>query len=470
MIEGDVLRFAVLDEAGFNGIAAGQFVVEGVSWPEQGRLNRGLQEGIGVVWRERPGRLPSVRPVMIVVSEMDQRRLFGRFAQVRSDLSPLSAWCHIVTPEQFERIHSSCVESDLDGFEACWTGLAIAEAAILAGRPVSSLKVVACLATQSYAIGRAFALWGPRSITSILEVFDNAQKGLRHGESTLQGIRETLTPIWNIMSALLGGKVSINGDERHIVTAIRAIQRAKSTGLASEIAIFDEFRDFPAAEFLRRLDTMSPEERLRQFDKIVDGMADEPTTSGKFTKLAFLAGFLATIAAGGASSLRLAEGVSNRYPQITAWSYVIGGIGESITWTSAFDGLGRMVSREFGRAFYASEAPACDFSVSEAAVLIDRQLSDPLVHLRVKQLRTVAVALYPGVNIVVPLHDQFVEQQRTQNNPPASAQVRSESVLDDLAATLFPRMLPYLEEYLGISDNRKITSKAGRKNTQRKLL
>jgi hypothetical protein len=469
VIRDNRLRYAAFDEAEFNEIAAGKLGVPGVGWPDGPRLNRGAQGSIGVVWTEREGPVSSARPVLIVVGETDQRRLFGRFSQVRSDLSPLSAWCHIVTPEQFERVHSADIEPDLQGFEACWTGLAIAEAAILAGRPLASLKVTACLATQSYAIGRTFALWGARSVSSVLDVFDNAQKGLRQRDSALQGIRESFTPIWSVLSGVLGARGPSNRDEEDIVVAVRSLLRAKSMGLAPELVILEEFGGLEAAEFLRKLDSMSPEQRLRQFDKIVDALADVRSSPGELTKLSFLAGFLATVAAGGASSLKLAESVSNRYPQITAWAYVIGGIGEPITWSSGFEGLGRMVSRELERPFHISEPPTCDFSVSEASVLIDRQLSDPLVHLRIKQLRTVAVSLFPGVNIVIPLHDQFVESQRAQSPVSGSYRARNEPLIENIAAAIMPSLIPHIENYLKNYTNRKESPKGGRKSSQRKL-
>jgi hypothetical protein len=106
---------------------------------------------------------------------------------------------------------------------------------------------------------------------------------------------------------------------------------------------------------------------------------------------------------GGDHSLALAESNANRWPEITAWAYVVGSVGERVVWTSGFDGLGRLIARELTRPLRLDEPPTCDFSFDEASVLADSKLADPLVHLRIKQSRVAAVALYPGVNMAIPL-------------------------------------------------------------------
>jgi hypothetical protein len=127
-----------------------------------------------------------------------------------------------------------------------------------------------------------------------------------------------------------------------------------------------------------------------------------------------LAGYLATVAAGGTPTLSLAENNASQWPEITGWAYVVGGIGERIVWTSGFDGLGRLVSRELMRPFRIDEPPTCDFALDEAYVVVDPKLSDPLVHLRIKQARVATVALLPGVNILVPLNDATRQDARPQ--------------------------------------------------------
>jgi len=90
----------------------------------EGTRNRPLPTGYtGVVWREPSKRDEPVRPLVLVSREEDQRRLCGRFAQLRSDLSPLTVWCHLLTPERFEIVDTVARDADLGGYEAAWTGL-----------------------------------------------------------------------------------------------------------------------------------------------------------------------------------------------------------------------------------------------------------------------------------------------------------------------------------------------------------
>jgi hypothetical protein len=135
------------------------------------------------------------------------------------------------------------------------------------------------------------------------------------------------------------------------------------------------------------------------------------------TGIALLAGYLATVAAGGAPSLSLAEEIAERRPEIIAWAYVVGGIGERMVWTSGFDGLGRLVARELMRPFRCDESPTCDFGFEECNALADTKLADPLVHLKVKQSRVVSVALFPGVNVSIPINELRAKEGPTSPRP-----------------------------------------------------
>lgn len=157
--------------------------------------------------------------------------------------------------------------------------------------------------------------------------------------------------------------------------------------------------------------------------------------------LLLLAGYLATVAAGGAPSLALAEGVAQRWPEVTAWAYAVGGIGENVVWTSSFDGLGRLVARELMRTLRIDDPPTCDFALDEGAILADSKLADPLVHLRVKA-RIATVALVPGVNIAIPTADAPT-QELGRRETPASAR-QGESFSGNPMAVLAEAMWPHL--------------------------
>jgi hypothetical protein len=189
-----------------------------------------------------------------------------------------------------------------------------------------------------------------------------------------------------------------------------------------------------------------------------------------------MAGYIATVAAGGTPTLSLTESSSRSYPEVTAWAYVVGGIGERVVWTSSFDGLGRLVARELMRPLRLDEPPNCDFSLDEAVALYDPQLSDPLVHLKIKQARIVTVSLYPGVNLQVPIGDYVPFEKRKQDTgtdrrPTSSGRIVGSD--DEVFAVLADRLWPHLRGRLGLDIGsseigQNSTSTTKKKNTSKK--
>ena len=158
-----------------------------------------------------------------------------------------------------------------------------------------------------------------------------------------------------------------------------------------------------------------------------------------------------------------------------AWAYTIGGIGEPVVWASGFDGLGRFVARELMRPFRFDESPTCDFAYDEGAILTDKELSDPLVHLRIKQARILTVALLPGVNVFVPISDAAVSEARRYDNETISqhsneATIRAASNSDPLAIladSIWPHLESRVEACLNNSYSSQRKPKANSKRSTR---
>ncbi|MGA3212029.1 MAG: hypothetical protein ABSD20_12045 [Terriglobales bacterium] len=368
----------------------------------------------GVLWEKGQDLGDPVRPLAIVVRDEESRRLFGRVAYLRGDLSPLTSWCYLLTPDLFDQSSKGDSEPqkytpELGGLEAAWSGLAIAEAQLLTGKPMTSLRFSACLATLSYAVSRSKALWPSIADIEIARRFDAANKLLRlektQRESRTDTVRAALRPIW---LALLEapGRASESG-VFPIVASIRALREARSRHDPYEAERFASplLRYADVASSFVELPQLRPESRLKLFDRVLTELRTTAPEDRDRRRpiLALLAGYLATIAAGGAPALSLAEDNAERWPEITAWAYVVGGIGERVVWTSSFDGLGRLVARELMRPLRLEDPPSCDIALDEASVLVDAKLADPLVHLRLKQARIATVALFPGVNVSVPI-------------------------------------------------------------------
>jgi hypothetical protein len=450
-----------VDEADLNLVTAGKPLLHRMELSESyfGHWSD-LSGQMQVYWKyDRDTDL--AQPLLLICRQEDQRRLFGRFSQVRSELSPLTAWCHCVTPEQARRLVGPAVFANLEGWEACWVGAVIAEAFLLAERSIEKIRLPTCTATQSFAVARTVALWGAESVHGLLGRYDVAQKLVRQRDSGLSRVRSELEPIWEtLIDASCGGRsVSTYSDEPSpLVECLIRLRQLRSAHEESEALAFVEplLGLVPEVRELVRFHEMSSEERLRLFDMFVSSLELQKVgDSRRRSALCLLAGYVSTVVAGGAPSLALSEELASAWPAVIAWAYVLGGVGERVTWTSAFDGLGRLISRELTRTLRLDEPPTCDFSMDEAEVLIDTKLSDPLVHLRVKQSRVLSASIRAGVNISIALADNSSAEQRrpavadSKWSAYERSRERQSSVdLELVAGAIWRQLQPKLDHYL----------------------
>jgi hypothetical protein len=425
-------------------------------WPSHHTLRQLPPGSTGVVWKKGSYPGDPIQPIILVAHEEDLRRLCGRFAQLRSDLSPLTAWCHLFTPKRFEMLKSARLVPDFRGLQAAWSGLVVAEAQILSEVPLANLRFPACLATQTFAIGRASALWGDVSESEMVRRFNTANKLFKTDSAAQQSragkVRSALQPIWATLNAFSRG-LRETGELRPLVDSLEGLQDARQRKDRDEGERFARplVEVIPEARDLFHLSEIPPEQRLGIFDQIVGVLNKlnmvEPSLQR--SALAMVAGYLATVAAGGSPTLTLAANLTPQWPEIMAWAYVVGGIGERVFWTSSFDGLGRLVARELMRPLTVDESPACDFALDEATVLVDSKLKDPLVHLRIKQAKLATVALLPGVNVVNSINGlppPNTKPQRAQPNRPLELPRDNRGLLGTIADSIWPYLRPRVEE------------------------
>jgi hypothetical protein len=434
------LSYISASEAELNELLEGRLAGIAAPWHEGSASFRRSTGSIGVLLEERPNK--TVRPYAVVAGEGDQRRFFSRYATLRADLSPISAWCHVLTPETFDGLSSPKREAQLNSFAGAWTGLIIAEALMLAERSVGKLRIAACLSTQTFAVARTKALWDRVSLEECLGRHATAVRLVSGTNERRIELEEELSPIWSALLAASNVGKSSDPQGYLLVEALRVLDRSRSYGKLDEAtALYEVFNNLPEARFLRELDQLPPEARVQVFDGLLSAYGSAETgDKARRSSLLFLAGYVATIAAGGLASLTLTTQLPRSMPQVTAWAYVLGGVGERALWTSSFEGLGRLVARELERPLHLDEPPLCDFALDEAMVLVDQQLSDPLVRLKIKQLRVVTVSLLPGVNVAVPLKDVASANERRPTQP-VQKRVSSEAdLIGVLVDTLWPRI------------------------------
>jgi len=468
-------QYAVANEEELDALFLGQ-KISSMSWTQWSKPSRPRPGSVGVVWRSEDSD-QLLQPLVLIVNDEDIRPLCGRYAHLQSDFSPLTSWCHLLTPRFFDPLESLVRIPEAGGLEAAWTGVTVAESVLLAERPLAGIKISACLATHGFAIARANALWGHLTLDDITVRFDHAKRLLKNetlnvpSDKRTAKIRTSLQPIWQTLSAMSQGRRS-HGEIGPVVSALLGLSRARSSRDPHEANHLIEplLYYVPEAEAIRRLHDLAPEVRLRIFDKIVEGLDKGEVTREdiRHNALSLLAGYLATVAAGGSPSLTLAENHASRWPEITAWAYVMGSLGERVLWTSSFDGLGRLVARELLRPFHLDEPPTCDFAFDEAVVLADAKLNDPLVHLRVKQARVLTVELVPGVNVSVTVGETGMQNlpKAEMTRPARAADLSRRDPLATIIDALWPHIVPRLDDYFAASQ-RADYSEADDENAQR---
>ena len=451
------LLYVSASEDELNKLLEGHLTSVVAGWnPRGARAPARDESGVLLVWDGH-----TAQPVSLVVREESLARLYGRFSHVRNDYSPLSAWSHILTPRFIEPLDGPTRRPELCNLEAAWAGLAVAEAQILSGSTLPTLKIAACLATQSFAVARAISLWPHIRAEEAAETYDLTKRYLRsgNGRQNTEGLRSA----WQVLASLSMGRNQPQEYGQRLLADVaeRLLIKSGVERISEAAWVFEPLAELTELPFeLSTLQKSSPEQRLKIFDNLVSNLSRLGNDNDEYYAIAMLAGFVATIAAGGAPSLSLAENQVKQHPLILAWAYTIGGLGERITWTSSFEGLGRLVVRELLRPFHLDEPPICDFSFDELRILADPDLQDPLVHLRIKQSRAVQVALYPGVNVVFSLADaNRVERPQARPDSKSVSPIKADS---GLLALLADALAPYLLDRLGsptASSSRKPTRK-----------
>lgn len=467
--------FISADESELNALLRGESLATAIPWHGEKTLSRPPKGSIGVLAKKPNPSADFFQPLVLIAHEEAFQRLFGRISQVRSELSPLSAWCHVLTPSRFAVLDELTREPSLGGYEAAWTGLVVAHALLLSELPISKLKIAACLATETFAIARMKALWEPAPIPSIIERYNAVQQALRVRESRDARVRLALQPIWACLAAVSSGDFgSLEHPLRPVANAVRELHESRLRRNSDEVSRFAlSLSNIPEIDALHKLPQLTPEQRVREFDRVVASFANVPKDNvGDRHMLALISAYLATVAAGGQASLSLLEPHAQGSPELLAWAYVLGSLGEQVVWTSAFDGLGRLVARELMRPAHFDEMPTCDFSLDEATVVFDGQLPDPLVHLRIKQSRMVSVSLAPGVNIQVALTESQVSGARSteaaQRDRPTEAGARTQD-LDGIVDAVWRKLRGRIEQQVDSLIREERRRSARRSSGQGKL-
>ena len=273
---------------------------------------RSGQVGV-LVALEETSTLP-LRPLAIVCRDDDVRRLFGRYAHVRTDFSPLTAWCHLLGPTFCRNMEGVTREPRFASAVAAWSGLIVAETLLLSGRPLKSIRISACLASATYAVCRTLALWDNLTLESIVERFDAANTLCRgtgavsRDRGRLSHVRSVFVPMWRCLGTLSSNQPDTSEEEVFpLIMALNALQEARACSDPNEASQFvgPLLTAIPEAQDFRRLPEIAPESRLELFDDLVNIFRKTDRTAFvRRNALGLVIGYLATVAAGVLRALR----------------------------------------------------------------------------------------------------------------------------------------------------------------------
>lgn len=413
---------------------------------------------------------PSQRPCAIYIGNDDYHELFAWLYTFHRDLVPITSWCHVLPVSEMGRLGASgSREADLVGFEAAWTGAIIAEAMILSQRSFEDINLASCFATESYAIGRTAALYGAKAALS--EPLDQLEmvraRSQRSGDNKARLRARIGTEV--LLRLLPDAPPPPNGTIALLVEACRSLSTKTHSAVddpeLSRLFLDDISARVPELSLVGHLSGMSAEDRVRLLRHLRSLIATVDPESRQV--LVFLAGYVLSRIGGAERDLRLAETFASAHDEVLTWATILGGLGVETYWTDAFNGIGRLVSRELLRPFRLADSPTCDIAVDEFLVLESGEPS-PRSKFRTSSRNVAMLALRAGVVVNTLISEDDRGRQRTTETraavPPTSgggpnlgSDTRS---LQQLAEQLLPYMRPLISAEVAKLRQRKASKKA----------
>lgn len=401
-----------------------------------------------LIWHEQ-----GPRPVAIVVSSTHARdELLAWLVTFHGDLAPLTSWCYLLTYDDFERYHRDGWRyPTLNGLEAAWLGAIIADAMTSSRSELTALSLSVCLSTETFAVARATALYGPKSGLSALEQLDAVKQVLQRRTGSGRAKRLFVTEV--LVSLMPGGILPASRNADLVSAACRALAISHHPISLIPDQIVRQFIGVsPVFDQLGLIEKMPAESRVRFLRRIKESSDD--AFPGDAELYNFVAGYVISRIGGAERDFRLAQDFRDR-EEVLAWAAIVGGLGVETFWTNAFEGLGRLVAKELLRPLSLSEFPDADISLDEIRHL---ESGDGKLPFRTSSKNSAIVGLQPGVNVTVALSDADRSSIRPISNPqkgssqPQMALDFNSSQIDSLVE----RLLPLLERRLNIP------TKAGR--------
>lgn len=427
--------------------------VEMLSLPQEKSLKSQM-----LVWHEQ-----SPRPVAVVVGSSQARdELLAWLVTFHSDLAPLTSWCYLLSSEDFERYYRDGSRyPSLNGLEAAWLGAIIADAMSSSTRDVASLSLSACLSTETFAAARAVALYGPKTGQNAIERLEMAKQSFQQRSMSGGGRQRLIIEV--LLSLMPGGSSPSSRNGELVTSACRSLAITEQNTHFLPDAIVRNFIEVsPIFDQMGLIEKMPAENRVRFLRRIKEATLD--AFPGDVEVYNFVAGYVISRIGGAERDFRLAQDFKDR-ANVLAWAAITGGLGVETFWTSAFDGLGRLLAKELLRPLFLSEFPDADISLDEIRYLEPNGGKLPF---RTTSRNAAIVALQPGVNVTVALTE--IDRSPSRNTASSQRELYQQQMPLDLNSTqidaLVERLLPLLERRLITSTKSTRYSKSGSKSVK----
>lgn len=377
-------------------------------------------------------------PFAIVVQDHAIRDLFVWIDTYAPQFSPLTQNFRVFGTSELNYIHSSDNFRKDRSLARAFAGLTVGELIAQSGgdpiKALDSANLSLAQSTFSFAFGRTSVLWGgsERAIGSLFESL-RALEGGGFWSSRRLGPEE-LMPLWG----QFGGGFQLSGQGGDVWRCIgRAITQLNREESLSVDVILDMSRYFEPARELISLQSMTAEDRVLAFDRLLSAGAGHGI-EGELVE-AFCAAHAAVEIGGGTTRhMNLLVEIAGRLPVVWPLFGALASIGRADKWQAMFAKIGRLIERELSYSFDVSDPPRTDVSWREIIAFGSR--SKRMVSVPRAQQRTMSIELLPGVPFHIPLgaalgEDRKVTTEKAIFKPDVSA--KDIAKLDEALASLW---------------------------------
>ncbi|SCZ31984.1 hypothetical protein SAMN02787148_10935 [Burkholderia vietnamiensis] len=342
-------------------------------------------------------------PNVIAAMGDDLETIFADVATYYGNVSPLSAYVHVVKEDLLSQIGLRGKRYQSPKFDISSRMLGVLVSLIFgeaeATRRIGSLAPAmasysACKRTFSYVLARTVILYPTFDIDDVLHKWLLARQLSRMDSPTYLiklisrigiGLSAQSRPMHD--DELLPRRVFdyVRGD----ATSEEIAEALVSTypGLANTVSVFSGVFDH----------------RMQAFNAVVKEVLSSETRGSEFGSIC-LAFFANAISPGSYAYAELLNDFIKKYPSVHIWYALFSGTSKEDSWQSMGEGVGKKIARDLIQPFSLEERPRSDISIDELVVLSRAQISQ--LGIKPVHQKSILVSLLPGVDTYVRLSNE----------------------------------------------------------------